>query len=79
MEYGLIRKIVIGIDPKNAMAYYIGMRAGIGEVSTIVEDERFQHKYGSTRYLIYIMTDNGQMLWKSVDSMPCIIEYDLNF
>ena len=25
---GLIRKIVIGQDPKNGMAYYIGMRAG---------------------------------------------------
>mgnify|MGYP003137226623 FL=1 len=79
MEYGLIRKIVIGRDPKDAMAYYIGMRAGKGEVSAIVSDERFQHKYGNTRYLIYIMTDNGQMLWKAIDSMPCIIEYDLNF
>jgi hypothetical protein len=28
MEYGLIRKIVIGRDPKDAMAYYTGMRAG---------------------------------------------------
>lgn len=79
MEYGLIRKIIIGRDPKDAMAYYIGMRAGRGEVSTIVSDETFQHKYGKTRYLIYIMTDNGQMLWKAIDSMPCIIEYDLNF
>ncbi len=29
---GLIRKIVIGKEPKNGMAYYVGMRAGGGEV-----------------------------------------------
>ena len=37
---GLIRKIVVGRDPKNGMAYYIGMRAGHGEISAIVEDEQ---------------------------------------
>ena len=30
---GLIRKIVVGRDPKDAMAYYVGMRAGTGKVS----------------------------------------------
>jgi hypothetical protein len=79
MEYGLIRKIVIGRDPKDAMAYYVGMRAGKGHVSAIAPDDRYQHKYGQMRYLIYIETDNGTMLWKAVDGMPCIIEYDLNF
>ena len=28
MDEGLIRKIIIGRDPKDAMAYYVGMRAG---------------------------------------------------
>ena len=27
---GLIRKIIIGTDPKDGMAYYVGMRAGRG-------------------------------------------------
>ena len=36
---GLIRKIIIGRDPKDAMAYYIGMRAGSGQVSAIILDE----------------------------------------
>lgn len=79
MEYGLIRKIVIGRDPKDAMAYYTGMRAGRGTVSAIVPDERYQHNYGKTRYLIYIQTEEDTRLWKSVDAMPCIVEYDLNF
>ena len=77
---GLIRKIIIGEDPKNAMAYYVGMRAGRGEVSTIVLDEKHLYKYGKQRYLVYMQNeDNSQVLWKSVDSMPCIIEYDCNF
>ena len=33
---GLIRKIIIGRDPKDAMAYYVGMNAGRGKVSAIV-------------------------------------------
>ena len=77
---GLNRKIIIGEDPKNAMAYYVGMRAGRGEVSTIVLDEKHLYKYGKQRYLVYMQNeDDSQVLWKSVDSMPCIIEYDCNF
>ena len=36
---GVIRKIVIGRDPKDAMAYFVGMRAGSGQVSAIVLDD----------------------------------------
>ena len=35
METGIIRKIVIGPDPKNAMAYYVGMKVSNGAVSLI--------------------------------------------
>ena len=76
---GLIRKIIIGRDPKDGMAYYVGMRAGNGKVSAIVLDDRHLHKYGKSRYLVYLEREDGQVLWKSVDDMPCIIEYDLNF
>ena len=76
---GLIRKIVIGKNPKDAMAYFIGMRAGGGSVAAIILDDRHLHKYSKTRYLIYLDQGNSQVLWKSVDDMPCIIEYDCNF
>lgn len=76
---GLIRKIVIGRDPKDAMAYYVGMRAGAGSVSAIVLDDEHLFRYNKKRYLVYLQTDDGQVLWKSVDEMPCIVEYDLNF
>lgn len=76
---GLIRKIIIGRDPKDAMAYFVGMRAGGGEVSAIVMDEEHLIRYNRKRYLVYLQQDGGQVLWKSVDEMPCIIEYDCNF
>lgn len=76
---GVIRKIIIGKDPKNAMAYYVGMRAGDGKVSAIVRDERHLHKYGRNRYLVYLQDDSSQSLWKSIDDMPCMLEFDCNF
>lgn len=77
---GLIRKIVVGRDPKDAMAYYVGMRAGKGKVSAIVLDHEHLHRHGSKRYLVYLQEeDDSQVLWKSIDNMPCMIEFDLNF
>jgi|TARA_R100001463_G_C3440415_1_gene212516 hypothetical protein len=78
---GIIRKIIIGKDPKDAMAYYVGMRAGKGEVSAIVRDEKHLHRYGKNRYLVYLQDekDSSQALWKSVDDMPCMLEFDCNF
>lgn len=75
----MIRKIIIGKDPKDAMAYFVGMKAGTGKVSAIIEDEKHLHKFSHKRYLIYIENEEGIMLWKSVDNMPCILEYDLKF
>ena len=77
---GLIRKIVVGRDPKDAMAYYVGMRAGRGNVSAIVLDAEHLHRHGSKRYLVYLQEeDNSQVLWKAIEDAPCIIEFDLNF
>ena len=75
----MIRKIVIGRDPKDAMAYYVGMRAGSGRVVAITEDDAYLRRYGKKRYLIYIENEEGTMIWKAVDDMPCILEYDLKF
>ena len=37
----LIRKIVIGQNPKDAMAYFVGQRAGGATVDSIVLDDRY--------------------------------------
>ena len=76
---GLIRKIVIGKEPKNGMAYYVGMPAGKGKVAAIIEDDAHLHKYAKKRYLVYIENEEGTVLWKAVDDMPSMLEFDLNF
>tara|TARA_R110002020_G_scaffold95258_1_gene228627 strand:+ start:256 stop:495 length:240 start_codon:yes stop_codon:yes gene_type:complete len=77
---GVIRKIIIGRDPKDAMAYYIGMRVGPSKVSTIVQDEGYLHRYGKNRYLVYLQDEESiQTLWKAVDDIPCMLEFDLDF
>jgi len=77
---GLVRKIIIGRDPKNAMAYYVGMNAGKGgAIDAIIHDDAYLHKFGKSRYLIYVKSEEGTDLWKSIEEMPCILEYDLNF
>ena len=49
---GLIRKIIVGKDPKDAMAYYVGMRAGGGKVSTKILDERHHAHWNKKRYIV---------------------------
>jgi hypothetical protein len=76
----MIRKIIIGVDPLKAMAYYIGQKAGDSLVDAIVLDEAYLHKFKEKRYLVYIKhPEDGVMLWKSVENVPVLIEYDLNF
>lgn len=75
----MIRKIIIGLNPKDAMAYVIGMRAGTGEIDSIIRDEHALYKHGRTIYRIYIKTDEGIMEWKAIENMPVMLEYDLNF
>lgn len=75
----IIRKIVVGVNPKDAMAYYLGMRAGDGKISAIILDDKYMHQFSRSRFLIYIENSEGTILWKSIESMPCIIEYDCKF
>lgn len=76
----LIRKIVIGQNPKDGMAYYVGMRVGEGKIVVIEFNERDYYKTGNKSYKVYIESKNeGTMLWKEISNMPVIVEYDLNF
>jgi|TARA_R110000787_G_scaffold182422_1_gene294403 hypothetical protein len=76
----LIRKIVVGQNPKDAMAYYVGQRAGESRVHAIVKDEKALSKYSVRRWLIYIENESdGIMLWKTIEDMPCLVEYDCKF
>lgn len=76
----IIRKIIVGQNPKDAMAYFIGQKTGESVVSAIILDDRAFQKHGIRRYLVYIESSaDGTMLWKSIENMPLLIEYDCNF
>lgn len=75
----LIRKIIAGTDPLKALAYYVGQKAGEGEIDSIVLDGSHLHHHGERKYLIYLKKDSTLMLWKSIEGMPVIVEYDCNF
>lgn len=61
------------------MAYYIGMKAGSGKVSAIVEDDASLYKYNVRRYHVYLEDGDVTYIWKTVENQPVLIEYDCNF
>ena len=75
----IIRKIGVGPNPKDAMAYVVGRRAGHGNVAAIMEDERSLYKYNVRRYEIYIEDEDSTILWKTIENQPVLIEYDCKF
>lgn len=79
MESGLIRKIVVGPDPKNGMSYYVGMNVVNGSIDSIILDEESLFKFSIRRYMIYVETEEGIEPWKAIESAPCVVEYNLKF
>lgn len=75
----IIRKLIIGQNPKDALAYVLDMKAGAGHVSAIEFDERTYLKNGQRCYNVYITGESGTMLWKRVENMPTLAEYDCHF
>ena len=75
----MIRKIIVGSNPLKAMAYYVGQPAGKGKVSAIILDEEHLHRHGVKRYIVYIESNGTTMLWKGIDNIPCVVEYDCDF
>ena len=65
-----IRKITVGTDPKDAMAFqlgqYIGRRDLGFKITYIKEDSQHYEEFGITRYTVYV--SNGEEVeveWKS--------------
>lgn len=73
-----IRKLICGVDPKNGFAFVVGQKVyGGGEINAIAVDGRAEQLYGRSRFLIYVENEDGIVLWKAVDNMPVIVEYDI--
>jgi hypothetical protein len=75
----IIRKIVVGVNPKDAMTYVVGNSAGVGKVVLIEEDERAFLLYNLRRYNVYVEGESGSFIWKSIENIPCVVEYDCDF
>jgi len=77
-----IRKITIGFEPKDAMAFVIGQIAAGKDsgyrVSSIIEEQKHFILFGVKRYNVYIATIKGDdVMWKSFESVPVTLEYFL--
>lgn len=70
----IIRKIVVGNDPKDGMAFLVGGNVGKAHnITSIIRDEVF-----SNTFHIYVSDGDESKRWKEV-SGNYIVEFDLDF
>ena len=75
----LIRKIIVGPNPLNAMAYYVGQNVGLSKIEAIVLDLQYLEQFGKEKFRVYIKDDRGIMCWKTIMNENVIYENDCNF
>lgn len=75
----LIRKIIVGPNPLNAMAYYVGQSVGVSKIEAIVLDLQYLEQFGKEKFRVYIKDDRGIMCWKTIMNDNVIYENDCNF
>jgi len=76
----IIRKIVVGADPKNGLAYKVGNSVGPYTIVNIELDERSLSLYGLERYMVYVQDQaQGIILWKCISGCPVMLEFDIEF
>lgn len=74
---GVIRRIIIGMNPKDGMSFTAGQAMGPLTICDIIKDKNYFYKFGKIRFLIYVMkAKGGKILWKEFIDMPLTVEYD---
>lgn len=77
---GIIRKISVG-DVKNGMTYMLGqpMLGGRAVIVEITLDIDGSIDIGASKYDIIVNTNRGvSRIWKSIQGMPVVLEYELD-
>ena len=81
---GIIRSLRVAMGEHGAMEFVVGRqisKLGI-TISRISEDVHDNVLFGIKRYNVFIYktedAEKVELLWKSYDNMPCIVEYDIN-
>lgn len=75
----LIRKIIVGPNPLNAMAYYVGQNVGTAKIEAIVLDLQYLERFGKEKFRVYIKDEKGIMCWKTIMNDNVLYENDCNF
>lgn len=80
---GVIRKIVIGMNPTAGLSYEVGKEfrtpEGIITVTEIVEDQANYYFFGNIRYYVYgkKQSDSVSKVWKFIEKMPVMVEFEI--
>lgn len=75
-----IRKIIIGVNPKDAMAVEVGHTHNTPDgritITDIVRNENNYYFFGSIMYQVYAMREGGKdkFVWKSIENVPVVVE-----
>jgi len=77
---GIIRKISIG-DIKEGITYKVGqeMMGGRIIIESIMKDIESLYQNGINKYDVFVSKAGSShvRLWKSFESMPCSVEFDI--
>lgn len=78
-----IRKISIGTNPKDCLAYVVGSLHNNGElrITDIIQEQTSTLFKRATKYYIWAErthNDKGPFLWYEINNMPVMIQYDIN-
>tara|TARA_R100000231_G_C5300341_1_gene157356 strand:+ start:38 stop:256 length:219 start_codon:yes stop_codon:yes gene_type:complete len=69
----LIRKVIVGSDPKRGLAWVVGQSVGDGRISHIHQEE-------DGDILIFVLMNEEEYLWKRISKNTSFIcENDLKF
>lgn len=76
---GHIRKVVVGDSFSFCIKYVKGSEYRVGPKKCKLTDFITSDKDGDESIDIYVSDGNSQFLWKTINSKPLEIEYDVNF
>jgi len=69
----VIRKVIVGSDPKRGLAWVVGQSVGEGKITHI-------HQEDNGDILIFVLMDEEEYLWKRISKNTSFIcENDLKF
>jgi hypothetical protein len=79
-----IRKISVGKGyPDGAIHYQVGKNVKLQHVPYTVYEIKVNAYYrdieGKVAYDIYLVNNEGKVLWKTIVDVPVIIEYNIDF